>query len=273
MKNFLKINTFFLLILLVLFTACKKDNEEPGPDPNKKGQFKIEFDNIVGTVDLNLGTTKASNSSGEELTISMFNYYISNIKLKTATGTEYVVPQNDSYFLIREEDANSQLITLENVPEGDYTEVSFTIGVDSLRNTKPLAERTGALDPANGMYWSWNSGYIFVKLEGTSPQAQADPNGNKIFRYHIGGFGGMNSATINNIKSKTISFGTDQAKVRETETPQVHILVDALKLFAAPNQLKIADFTEVMWGDKSTEISANYVNMFMYDHIHDGHEH
>lgn len=77
--------------------------------------------------------------------------------------------------------------------------MSFILGVDSLRSTKDLSERTGVLDPtaAGGdMYWSWNSGYNSLKMEGTS---RSLPMGGD-FMYHIGGFGGYSSATINNIK-------------------------------------------------------------------------
>ena len=41
------------------------------------------------------------------------------------------------------------------------------------------------LDPMNGMYWTWQSGYINVKLEGKSNRCQTR---NHIFQYHIGGY-------------------------------------------------------------------------------------
>lgn len=30
----------------------------------------------------------------------------------------------------------------------------------------------GDLDPLNGMYWAWNSGYINMKIEGITPKCQ-----------------------------------------------------------------------------------------------------
>jgi hypothetical protein len=46
---------------------------------------------------------------------------------------------------------------------------------------------SGTLDPALGMYWAWNTGYIHFKLEGTSNLCSTK---NQEFQYHIGGYSG-----------------------------------------------------------------------------------
>ena len=73
-----------------------------------------------------------------------------------------------------EDHEESQEVVLKNIPAGDYNQITFTIGVDSLRSTMDVSKRPGVLDPAqghDGMYWTWNSGYIFFKMEGISPAA------------------------------------------------------------------------------------------------------
>ena len=111
---------------------------------------------------------------------------MSNISLSNDDGsTTYEFP--NSYYLVDATNAASLNIDLEDVPNGDYTKVNFMIGVDSTRNVSGAQE--GALDVANGMFWSWNMGYIFMKMEGTV-QDSID------FRYHIGGF----NWNANNIK-------------------------------------------------------------------------
>lgn len=52
-------------------------------------------------------------------------------------------------------------------------------GTDSLSNVSGAFE--GALDPINGMYWTWNTGFINLKIEGNSSSR------NKI-EWHIGGY-------------------------------------------------------------------------------------
>jgi hypothetical protein len=51
----------------------------------------------------------------------------------------------------------------------DITGIRFLLGVDSARNVSGI--QTGALDPARGMFWTWNSGYVMAKIEGSSPSA------------------------------------------------------------------------------------------------------
>ena len=44
------------------------------------------------------------------------------------------------------------------------------------------------------MFWTWNSGYIFFKLEGSSPASTAD---RQRIEHHIGGYAGPNKAMRN----------------------------------------------------------------------------
>ena len=270
-KNILAVLSLFAAVILP-FSCDKDDDGEFGP--NDKGSIILEFDNVVGSQNLQLnGPQTYTNANGDQFNVTLLNYYISNIKLKKSDGTVYTVPQDSSYFLVKESVADSREIKLSNIPAGDYSEVSFTVGVDSARNTMDLSKRTGILDPAansgdDNMYWSWNSGYIFFKMEGLSPQATADAAGNKKFRYHIGGFGGLNSKTINNVKSITRTFGDDKATVRGSITPQVHIIVDILKAFEGSSKVSIGANTTVMFAPYSVNIANNYVEMFTVHHVH-----
>ena len=270
-KNILTVMTLFSATLFTF--SCDKEDEGEF-SPNDKGSIILEFDNVVGSQNLQLnGPQTYTNANGDQFNVTLLNYYISNVKLKKGDGTVYTVPQDSSYFLVKESVAASREIKLKNIPAGDYTEVTFTVGVDSARNTMDLAKRTGILDPAansgeDNMYWSWNSGYIFFKMEGLSPQATADAAGNKKFRYHIGGFGGMNSKTINNVKTINRTFGGEKATVRSSITPQLHIVVDILKAFEGSSKVSIGSNTTVMFAPYSVNIANNYVEMFQVHHVH-----
>lgn len=247
------------------FLACNTADPEA-----KQGAFSLNFANVAGNSPLQLGTATYKNALGESFTPTNFNYFVSNIQLIRTDGSAYVVPQDSSYFLVRQTSAASKKINLKNVPAGDYKAVSFVLGVDSLRSTMDVSKRTGALDPgdsqmgANGMYWSWNSGYIFMKLEGTSPSAPVDATGKNNFRYHIGFFGGYDTKTRNNLKTITIPFGTDVAVVDPFRTPNVLIRTDVLKIFDGPTLLSIKAYPEVMVSDYSVNVANNYAQMFTY---------
>jgi hypothetical protein len=255
---------FLLLVLSVAIVACDDDDSLS----NGTGQITIEFDNRAGEEDLELSKDYV-NGAGESFRIAKLNYYISNIKLTTSDGNVFVVPQDSSYFLIIEEHEESQAVHLRNIPSGNYNQISFTIGVDSLRSTMDVSKRHGVLDPAqghDGMYWTWNSGYIFFKMEGTSPAAPTEQD-NK-FYYHIGGYGGYETSEINNIRTTTLDMGSAVAQVRLEKNPQVHLHVDVLEFFNNPTSISIADHPLVMFSEYSKTVSGNYVNMFKYHHVH-----
>lgn len=255
--------------IMLLSASCKKEST-PEFQAGDKGSLDIEFDNVVGSTNLQLTTGSYTNANGDAFTVTLFKYYISNIVLKNQDGTTYTVPKDSSYFLI-DEAASSQLITLNNIPAGNYTGVDFVIGVDSLKCTAPLDQRTGALDPsaaAADMYWSWNSGYIFVKMEGVSTVATSS---DKKFRYHIGGFGGYSSTTINNIKKASLTIpGNATAQVRKdkAENPHIHIMADASKVMNGSTNVSIAANSTVMFSAFSVNIANNYASMFTIDHVH-----
>ena len=91
-----------------------------------------------------------------------------------------IVTIPNTYFLVNQDEEASMAIEMDSLPLGLYKSIKFMIGVDSTRNVS--GSQTGALDPANGMFWTWNSGYIFLKMEGTSPVI---PNTGHNFTFHI----------------------------------------------------------------------------------------
>ena len=276
MKNIFSKHAGFVLALFSLFAlgSCSDSTENSVVTPiTEGGKLRIEFDNVVGDKNLVLNSVNYVNGTKEDFVVTKFNYFISNIKLTKSDGTIFTVPQDSSYFLIKEDVKASQFVTLNNVPYGDYKAVEFMVGVDSLRNTAPIEKRKGVLDPGgsmleDGMYWLWNSGYIFLKLEGTS--SKGNPVNNK-FYYHIGLFGGYSERTVNNTRVVKVEFGDLKAPVTDKATPEVHLLVDVLKVFDGPGtNVSIEQFNSIMGGqqEKSQQVANNYAEMFSLDHIH-----
>jgi hypothetical protein len=257
----------FSLIALttILFTSCKKDTVETY-DTNVKASLSIEFDNIVGSSDLQLNTGNYTNAIGEAYKITTLKYFVSNFTLTKSDGSIYTIPQDSSYFLIDESVASSLKPTLK-VPEGEYSSISFIVGVDSLRNTKDISQRTGVLDPtgaASGMYWSWNSGYIFFKLEGT---AASSPQTGNVFQYHIGLFGGYTTPTINNLKTVTLNLtARGVPKVKANKATNVHLMADVSKVFTGTSNISFTTTSSVHGATGSAAIANNYAAMFKHDH-------
>ncbi|NBA77432.1 hypothetical protein GOQ04_17895 [Emticicia sp. ODNR4P] len=258
------------IIALTFFTviSCTKDDVEP-IGASDKNNVSLEFDNLMGGQKIVLGSTTAKNAAGEDFTITTLNYYISNVSLKKVDGSK--VDLKNQYFLVRQADSETLIQSLKDVPAADYKEVTFTIGVDSVKSISPVEERTGVLDPAgfsdDGMYWSWNSGYIFMKLEGTSSAVAANAAGLRKYQYHVGGFGGRTSVTANNLRTVTLSLPSTMT-VRKSIAPTIHFVADVTKVFSGTTTLKLADAAVIMSPALATPIANNYKNMFVVDHVH-----
>ncbi|WP_206986519.1 MbnP family protein [Hymenobacter telluris] len=218
----------------------------------------MEFENVAGSTAIQLNsTTPYTTAAGDQFTITTLRYYISNIKLKRADGTEFVQP--DSYYLIDQGIESSRKFSIPNVPIGDYSGITFTVGVDSVRNVS--GAQTGALSPGD-MFWTWNSGYIYTKLEGRSPQS-SNLNGGIIF--HIGGFKSPN----NTIRTVSPAMNNNMIQVREGRTPEVHFKADVLKMFTGPNTIRFAASNNIMGGPDAVKVANNQAaGMFTLDHIH-----
>ncbi len=255
-------------IPFILLVSCDIETLEP-IDPSIKNNVSLEFEHRVDTQRLILNNQAYQNSSGESFKVSKLNYFISNISFKNTSGQ--VITLADQYFLIKEEIPNTLIPVVKDVPTGDYTEVSFVIGVDSLKSISPIEQRIGVLDPASynsdNMYWSWNSGYIFFKMEGISSAAPLNTAGENKFQYHIGGFGGRTAVTANNIRKVSMVL-PEVLKIRKSNLPSVHFIANLSQVFTGAQTIKIANAAVVMNPTAGLPISANYAKMFSVDHIH-----
>ena len=247
---------FALLLALAAtvfpLTSCDQDNTSPA---QSTGDLAIEMENVVGNAPLALNTGTYTTEAGDHFTVTTFNYYISNIRLQKADGGEFAQPE--SYYLVKESDAGSRRFTIPNVPTGDYTGITFTIGVDSARNVS--GAQTGALDPSNTMFWSWNTGYIFLKLEGTSPESPS-----KALVFHVGGF----RKPYNAVRTVSPSFNGKTVMVRTGPTPTIYLRANVLKLFTG---MRFADASSTSHsaGAGAVRAANNYsAGMFTVDRIH-----
>ena len=240
------------LIPVILLTACQKDLRF-APDPAPDHSFVIQFKPVVDADSLEYGKIY-DNVFGEPYSVRNFKFYICHVDLiNTDSGKTYHL-NKDEHFLINFGDPTATSISLQAVSY-KYNRIAFTIGVDSIRNVS--GAQTGALDPANGMFWTWNSGYIMAKLEGNSTVSNQP---NQVFEYHIGGFSGADNV----VEKVTLSFPLNQPiSLRSGGSTQMTIAANANSWFDGPfpNSIAAAPVCTTP-GALARNIAANYENMF-----------
>lgn len=185
-----------------------------------------------------------TNAAGETFAVRSFRYYLSHIQLAGKDGRYYEAGSEAAY-LADLRDSSSQRILL--TAKGPVQRIRFLLGVDSITNVTGV--HTGSLDPAKGMFWTWNSGYIMAKLEGRSPQSTA-PGRN--FTYHIGGYrAGQQTA-----RWITLSL-------EETPDNRIVLAADILQWFGGSTNITIASHPVCHEpGSLAIAIADNYTRMF-----------
>ncbi len=222
----------------------------------KGGELELQFHNFVGDQELVLDSVTYRNSLNQSFQITAFKYYVSNIHLVKTDGKSVAVP---GYFLVNEEETESRKIQLTNLPEGNYSQIEFLVGVDSARNCSGIQK--DVLDPAKGMFWAWNTGYIFLKLDGISPQSTAP--GHKL-EYHIGGFKQPNNHL------RTIRLETPGLQIHSKIKSTLSIKTDAANLLSAPHPIDFSKTPMVVDADKAAGIADNVLRLFSVTRIQNG---
>jgi hypothetical protein len=243
-------------ILVLALAACKKEpNTVPDPNPNPSGtsSIRLSFSNKVGNDSLILGGPYHwVNANGDSFYVNSYKYYISNIRFTDNNGNTW--SESESYHLIDASNQASCSFLVSGIPVGNYTSVQYMIGVDSARNVS--GAQTGALDPANNMFWTWSTGYIMAKLEGKSNMSTASSNN---ITFHIAGYQGANATQ----RIVSPAFGSFTANATESTIPVIHIKSDVLEWFVNPSLVRFNITNYIMsTGANSTMMADNYSDMF-----------
>ncbi|TVR77052.1 MAG: hypothetical protein EA412_12245 [Chitinophagaceae bacterium] len=169
-KNILKI-VFMLMPLLFILTACDKDEDEK--DELQEVNFHIHTN--FGHQELKINHDYFIDD--RKIVFDHVAYYLSEFTLHREGGEDVIL--DDTYLLVTHDEMNYKG---QKVEPGNYSGYSFVVGVPANKNTDEGAD---AKDPSEyeeghplgfhspSMHWSWNTGYIFVRIDGQVDVSEA----------------------------------------------------------------------------------------------------
>lgn len=254
-----KIKLHLSLSLLIFISGCKEKDPVANPVPNtpqiESGTVSINLNAVINDEDLVLETKTFLNPLDESFTVKRFAFYLSNIKLLKDNGESYSIP--NSYILYDKSKPNFNNVSFSNIPLGNYTGLEFTFGIDSVRNYSGAGD--GALDPINGMYWTWNTGFINLKFEGE----WMAPDTNLVFIYHLGGFREPYYSYRAAEPDNNIPFN-----IKSNENTTIYIDADLNKFFGDFQPLSFSQNQVIMDPSSlSAKLSTNCARMFKVNRI------
>jgi hypothetical protein len=157
MAKFL-LNIITVAVFSLVFVSCKP--EESTVLPKLNVTIKTVYNNQPFTVG-----EIYDDGMGHRMRVDLFMSYFSQLKLTNTSGTEVLLKD----FHLQNLD-NDFTFTTE-IPEGNYQNFSMGLGIpksynkdvdpSTYPNSHPLS-----VQGAQGMFWTWNTGYIFTKFEG-----------------------------------------------------------------------------------------------------------
>lgn len=145
----------------------------------QKNESIIEFAPTFNNLPLELN--KNYSLKNDSLKILTLKFYISNINFYQ--NNQFIDSVSKRYNLIDFENPETMSIKFLRTNSKAFNKICFSIGIDSLTNVSGALGED--LDPTKGMYWTWQSGYVNIKLEG---QSKICPSRNNLFNFHIGGY-------------------------------------------------------------------------------------
>jgi hypothetical protein len=230
------------LIMLAICFGSGLQSQPVIPPAKQQAHLKLRFLNIANGKPVERDSIY-TNASGESYQLTKLKYYISNIRLDGFEAPE-------SYYLVNAFEENT--FSLE-VPPGTYSTLDFLVGVDSIRNCS--GAQTGALDPLNDMFWTWSSGYVMFKLEGSSPSSGADL---QRIEHHIGGYKGEYK-TMRMVHLPLPGTFT----IQENTSRTIDITADLDQYWQGEHTIKISDLPVLTTaGTNAKNVADNFPAMF-----------
>lgn len=194
-----------------------------GLAPLHAASLRVELSPRWGDQPLVLAETKFKNAAGNKLSVTRLAFLLSRAQLRRADGQW--IGAADWFAFVDVEKKRTQL-TLEGIPDGNYTALRFDLGLDPETDGGETTKFPAGhpLHPdTNQLHWSWRKGYVFLAIEGRYEQADDQLGG---YSYHLAG---------------QECRGTVEVPVEmDLRTPQLLSLTfDAAKVFSSQHQIDI----------------------------------
>ena len=129
--------------------------------PPAPGSVTLRFDHQVAGQPLRTYELRYTNAAGNLYSVSKLAYYVSDVRLRRGDGSEFVV---GAVHYCNAESISTRDFALGDVPDGTYTALVFTFGLNEARNV------TGGLPSSlwHDMAWpeTWGGGYHYMQMEG-----------------------------------------------------------------------------------------------------------
>ena len=184
---------FITSLIAITFSSCDKPTQT---------DLTINFTQSVDGTELTTNSMIYTNSAGEDYDVKTLKYLISDITLHADDGNTLLL---DEVHFIDVSDASTFSFTVEDIPNNNYTSISYTMGLDTIKNINNLYINESY---HSAMAWPETNGggYHYMKLEG------AYNNDSTFYNTHTGGTMGADYS-FNHVENISLTVDNDLGNV------------------------------------------------------------
>jgi hypothetical protein len=241
MKKYTFLKIFTLTFILLSLFSCKKDSEV--------GTITLRLNHEVDGEQLEIEQIKYLSKAGHAYSVVNLKYYLSQIVLHENKGSTF---SSDNVHLFDILNPASEQYEMQDVPNGDYTSISFIFGLDETTNVDGGLENN--FENIN-MEWPipGDQGYHYMKFEGRYDSLATGII--KSFNIHTG-------ATMGNQNYFELTLPFSKMALRSNSWT-INLSMDLNEWFQNPNTFDFAIREMIMTNQTSQEmLKANGATVF-----------
>lgn len=222
---------FLNCIIMLCFSSLSFSQNKTAVQKPALGNVELVITPKLGTLPFYFDSTYTT-AAGEKYKITNLKFFLSSISLSSPLGIESPASSaasKNGVFLVNLTESNfnagigkQSFRTVFQMKEGEYSDLRFNVGLPRQLNHSDPTNAEPPLDLGKAdMFWSWNTGYIFLLIEGKLIGMPDD-----IFHFAIGG----------DINIMPISFGNlfnvePLIEIKKDKTTRIELAFDLHTMF------------------------------------------
>lgn len=225
-----------LSFLLLFFSCCKDDTDEPIPP--EIGHISFKFLHYVDGQTLQKDTLMYTNAAGNKYEVNQLMYFISDVTLNKSDGTQKIIDDAKSVnYIDIEMPATLTWNVYDDIPAGTYSSISLTFGINEVKNKSTLFVNP----PESNMAWPQilGGGYHYMMLNGKWQDSISQIEN---FNFHMG-IGQLYKSNVINVDSIyayvqnyfTVTLPNSSFTITDKSTRNIEIIMNIDSWFSTPH--------------------------------------
>ncbi|MCT4628306.1 MbnP family protein [Winogradskyella sp.] len=233
-----------LLSIITLLTACNSsDDSDEVQEISTTFKFTHNWDGAL-IRDYNFGPIQYVTEHGESISFERFRYVISDIIFTKANGEQIEL---DVYNLVDlTNEVNMEYTPNIQIPIGNYTNVSFTFGLDNEDNAENYTDLNSASFNVPEMM---GGGYHYMQFDGKFINSSMEEQG---FNYHA--IRAVDNPGANPTFPQDTFFTVNLGAIDITNNIEIEVKMNIAEWFKSPNLWDLNIYNQMLMPNSTAQI-------------------